>query len=114
MKITKLTAVIGVLAIIVAIVLFLGWWVVLLEPVQLKIVNKEMVLNKTILYVCAVGVAFICNTLWMVGTKFLGARKFNQEYIEFKGAFARKDYWVMLAWVTFAIVLFTFFWTLGL
>ena len=113
MKVTKYTGAIGGVIIGITTLLFLTYWYILLEPLQLAILEGRMELDKPKMLLIAAGVAVVLNTLWMAGTKMIGGRQFDMEYIEFSKAYLSKAYWQMTAVVVFAFVLFTSFWFLN-
>lgn len=114
MKVTKYTGAIGGVIIGITTLLFLAYWAILLEPLQLAILEKKVEVSRLTMYSIAAVVAVVLNTGWLVGTKMMGGLKFDMEYIDFKGAFKSKAYWQMAAVTIFIFVLFTHFWYNGL
>lgn len=110
MKVTKYTGAIGGIIIGITTILFLAYWVVLLEPLQLAILEGRVSVSRGKMYLIASLVAVLLNTSWLTGTKMIGGRQFDMEYIDFKGAFKSKAYWQMAAVTVFIFVLFTHFW----
>lgn len=114
MKVTKSTGAIGAVLVVIGVVLFLGWWAVLLEPVQLAILEGRMKLNLTALYLSAAAVSFICGVCWMAASKLIGARKFAYKELDLTNVFASGAFWMMQAVLSGLFTLFTMWWAKGL
>lgn len=112
-KVTKNTGIIGGIIIGITTLLFLAYWAFLLEPLQADILDGKVELNKPLMLVIAGLVGVFLNTFWMVGTKLIGGRQFDWEYIELNGIFKSKAYWQMTAVVSGIMMIFTAFWFLN-
>lgn len=94
MKVTKYTGLIGAFFIILTLASFIGFWAYLIGDLQTQILvhHKEVGLFDVLLLGAAAALVF--NFCGLVGIKCIAARKFDQEYIQFKPA-KSKAFWQM-------------------
>lgn len=112
---TKSAGAWGTVFVIATIVLFLGYWYYLLEPLQLKILEA----NETPSIINTIGRSLIVGTLLSLFSYFsqaflsYKADKPGSEYIKFKDIVTHKVFWKWFGLWNFTFLLFSLFWHYG-
>lgn len=111
----KLRGFVGVVFIVLAIVLFIGYWYYLLEPLQLKLLNANASPDIELAIFRSIVVATLFAFLTFVGAAYTGASKFGKDKLKgsFKELFSSSAYWWWTLLANVCILIFTLFWALG-
>jgi hypothetical protein len=120
MKVTKKSATLGGVMIFFACIVFqLGFWALLVEPIQNAFISKNL-LNGThnkpsaiVFGVFAAVIGFLFGAFTNIGNHLTKAKSFNIEYpdFHFHDIFVQKSFWLWsLAWSVAYVFVVLFWW----